>query len=84
MLGTLVGGRISIAAASISVAKTGLAIAVRYSENRRQFGPSGEAEVPILDYLTQQRALLPALATTYGLHFAVRDLIGEIRLGRRR
>ena len=77
MLGTLVGGRISIAAASISVAKTGLAIAVRYSENRRQFGPSGEAEVPILDYLTQQRALLPALATTYGLHFAVRDLIGK-------
>lgn len=77
MLGTLVGGRISIAAASVSAAKTGLAIAVLYSERRRQFGPSGEAEVPILDYLTQQRALLPALATTYGLHFAVRSLIAD-------
>ena len=77
MLGTLVGGRISIAAASVSASKTGLAIAVRYSETRRQFGPSGEPEVSILDYLTQQRSLLPALAATYGLHFAVRDLIGE-------
>ena len=77
MLGTLVGGRVSIAAASVSAAKTGLAIAVRYSDHRRQFGPSGQSEVPILDYLTQQRALLPAVATTYGLHFAVQDLIGS-------
>ena len=77
MLGTLVGGRISIAAASVSAAKTGLTIAVLYSERRRQFGPSGEPEVPILDYLTQQRALLPAVATTYGLHFAVRSLIRD-------
>lgn len=77
MLGTLVGGRISIAAASVSVAKTGLAVAVPYSARRRQFGPSGEAEVPILDFLAQQRRLLPALATTYGLHFAVRSLITD-------
>src|SRR5690606_28046271 len=39
MLGTLVAGRISIAAASVSAAKTGLTIAVRYSDRRRQFGP---------------------------------------------
>lgn len=77
MLGTLVGGRISIAAASVSVAKTGLAVAVPYSARRRQFGPSGQAEVPILDFLAQQRRLLPALATTYGLHFAVRSLIAD-------
>lgn len=75
MLGTLVAGRISIAAASVSAAKTGLTIAVRYSDRRRQFGPEGEPEIPILDYLTQQRLLLPALATTYGLHFATRDLV---------
>jgi len=77
MLGTLVAGRISIAAASVSAAKTGLTIAVRYSARRRQFGPSGAPEVPILDYLTQQRSLLPPLATTYALHFAVRDLVRE-------
>ncbi len=75
MLGTLVAGRISIAAAAGSVARTALAIAVRYTDRRRQFGPPGGAEVPVLDYLAQQRRLLPRLATTYALHFAVRDLV---------
>jgi acyl-CoA oxidase len=79
MLGTLVTGRISIAAASVSAVKTGLTIAVRYTERRRQFGPEGGPEVPLLDYLAMQRTLLPRLATTYGLHFAVRDLLDRIR-----
>ena len=74
MLGTLVAGRVSIAAASLSATKTGLIIAVRYGQERRQFGPEGADEVPVLDYLVHQRALLPRLATTYGLHFALRDL----------
>jgi len=81
MLGTLVGGRISIAAASLSATKTGLTIAVRYSSRRRQFGPSGGAEWPILDYLTQQRLLLPRLATTYALHFALRELVDRYDAG---
>jgi acyl-CoA oxidase len=75
MLGTLVAGRISIAAASVGAAATGLTIALRYSARRRQFGPEGRPEIPVLDYRTQQRLLLPALAATYGLHFAVRDLV---------
>ncbi|MEX0892124.1 MAG: acyl-CoA dehydrogenase [Gemmatimonadota bacterium] len=75
MLGTLVAGRISIAAASVSASKTGLTIAVRYSAARRQFGPEGAGEVPILDYLTQQRLLLPRLGAAYALHFASRELI---------
>ena len=37
-LGTLVGGRVSVGAASISAAETSLAIAVRYATRRRQFG----------------------------------------------
>jgi len=74
MLGTLVMGRISIAAASVSAAKTGLTIAVRRTSHRRQFGPEGGGEVPLLDYPLVQRALLPRLATTLGLHFAVRAL----------
>ncbi|HUP19399.1 MAG TPA: acyl-CoA dehydrogenase, partial [Gemmatimonadota bacterium] len=74
MLGTLVAGRISIAAGSVSAAKVGLAVAVRYSEKRRQFGPEGGPEVPILDYTSHQRRLLPRVAETYALHFAVRDL----------
>ena len=74
MLGTLVAGRISIAAASVSAAKVGLTIAVRWSTRRRQFGPAGGAEVPLLHYLSQQRQLLVPLAATYGLHFAVQGL----------
>ncbi len=77
MLGTLVTGRISIAAASVSAAKTALTVAVRYSAVRRQFGPSGADEVPVLDYLTQQRSLLPRLAASYALHAAVRELAVE-------
>ncbi len=74
MLGTLVTGRVSIAAASVSATKTGLTIAVRHTERRRQFGSEGEPEVALLDHRAVQRALMPRLAATYGLHFAVRDL----------
>lgn len=75
MLGTLVGGRVSVACAGLSASKTGLAVALRYGELRRQFGPSGEREIPILDYQTHQRRLLPRLATAYGLHFALDHLV---------
>ncbi len=74
MLSTLVGGRISIAAAGLSASKVGLTIAIRYGAQRRQFGPKGEAEVPILDYLTHQRRLFPLLANVYAFHFSVNDL----------
>ncbi|MDE2876209.1 MAG: acyl-CoA dehydrogenase family protein [Gemmatimonadota bacterium] len=75
MLGTLIAGRISIAAASQSVAKKALVIAVRYTSGRRQFGPAAGPEVPVLDYLALQRELLPRVARTYAMAFAVRDLI---------
>jgi len=70
MLGTLVQGRVCISGASVSAAKTALTIAVRYGLRRRQFGPEPGHEVPILDYRTHQRRLMPLLATTYALHFA--------------
>ena len=74
MLSTLIGGRISVARAGLSAAKSGLTIAVRYGNRRRQFGPKDEPEVPLLDYRTHKRRLLPRLATTYALHFALEDL----------
>ncbi|HSK18230.1 MAG TPA: acyl-CoA dehydrogenase [Longimicrobiales bacterium] len=75
MLGTLVAGRISIACASLSAAKNGLTIAVRYTDQRRQFGPEGGAEVPVLDYITMQRRLIPRLATAIALDFALKSLV---------
>ena len=74
MLGTLVGGRVSVAAAANAVAKKALWIAVRYGNRRRQFGPPGEPEFALLDYLSHQERLLPRLARTVALHFALRDL----------
>jgi acyl-CoA oxidase len=75
MLGTLVGGRISVAGAALSAARSGLAIAIRYAERRRQFGPSGKPEVTLLDYRTHQRRLLPRLADSYAVGFAHRYLV---------
>jgi acyl-CoA oxidase len=74
MLGTLVGGRVSIGLAALSATKKALALAIRYGGHRRQFGAAGEAERVLLDYPAHQARLLPALATTYGLHFALRAL----------
>nr|WP_278022000.1 hypothetical protein [Flavobacterium ginsengisoli] len=55
-------------------AKSGLTIAIRYSDQRRQFGPEGGSEVPILNYRMHQRRLLPPLAKTYAVHFALQYL----------
>ncbi|MGI8506540.1 MAG: acyl-CoA dehydrogenase [Solirubrobacteraceae bacterium] len=74
MLGTLVQGRVCVAAASVSAAKSALTIAVRYGLRRRQFGPAPGEEVPLLDYRTHQRRLMPLLANTYALHFAQAEL----------
>src|SRR3954470_7916984 len=70
MLGTLVQGRVSVCGASIGATKVALDIAIRRALTRRQFGSPGEPEAVRMDYRTHQRRLLPALATTYALHFA--------------
>ncbi len=80
-IGSLVGGRVSVGAASISVAKSALAIAVRYATRRRQFGPAGEPETLILDYAAHQRRLMPRLAATFAYHFAFERLIDDYVAG---
>ena len=75
MLGTLVGGRISVPRAGLSACKTALTIAIKYALKRRQFAPKdGEQETILLDYPSHQRRLMPLLATTYALDFALKDL----------
>ena len=74
MLSALVAGRVSIALGALSASKSGLAIAIRYGEQRRQFGPQGGEEFRLLDYRSHQRRLMPLLASTYALHFALRHL----------
>ncbi len=70
MIGALVQGRISIAGAALAVARNGLTIAVRWGERRRQFGTGLDMDTPLMDYLTHQRRLLPAIATSYALQAA--------------
>jgi acyl-CoA oxidase len=79
MVGTLVQGRISVSGAAVSAGKSALAIAIRYGDSRRQFkAPDSDREIRILDFLAHQRALLPALATTYAMHFAQSALVAEL------
>ena len=76
MLGTLVRGRISVAGGAGTATQKALTLAIRYGATRRQFSnPATGEEVVVLDYLAHQRKLLPALATTYALHFAQEDLV---------
>ena len=74
MLGTLVGGRIAVASASVSAGKLALTIALRYADRRRQFGPAGQPELRLIDYPQHRRRLLPDLAMTFALHGAVRAI----------
>jgi acyl-CoA oxidase len=79
MLGTLVRGRVSVGGAAGSATKLALDIAVRYGDLRRQFAaPGRDREIVINDYLVHQRKLLPALATTYALHFAQAELVSTM------
>ncbi|MGV3459392.1 MAG: acyl-CoA dehydrogenase [Flavobacterium sp.] len=74
MLGTLVGGRIGIPRSALAASKTGLAIAIKYGDKRRQFGPGDGPEVPILNYRMHQRRLMPYLSNAYALHFGLQHL----------
>jgi acyl-CoA oxidase len=74
MLGTLVGGRIGIPRSGLAASKAGLAIAILYGDQRKQFGPEGGEEIPILNYQTHQKRLMPLLANTYALHFSLQYL----------
>jgi acyl-CoA oxidase len=74
-IGALVAGRVSVALGALSAMKSGLAIAIRYGDRRRQFGAAGADEVRLLDYRTHQRKLLPRLASAYALDFALKYLV---------
>lgn len=77
MLGTLVAGRICVARGALSAAQSALAIAIKYSLKRRQFGPDEGEEMLIMDYPTHQRRLFPPLARSYAASFALGALVSR-------
>lgn len=58
-----------IGQAAVDACKVGVTIAVRYGVKRPQFGDRA-----VMGYVTHQRRLLPALATTYAMHLAMLQL----------
>ena len=79
MLGTLIRGRISVAATGGSAARKALTIATRYAEQRRQFdAPDSDTEMLVMDYRVHQRKLLPLIAKSYALQFAQNEVTAEL------
>uniref|UniRef100_A0A8C6K4I1 Acyl-coenzyme A oxidase n=1 Tax=Melopsittacus undulatus TaxID=13146 RepID=A0A8C6K4I1_MELUD len=74
-LGSLSTGRIFITAISITNLKLALSIAIRFSAARRQFGPTDDEEIPVLEYQMQQWRLLPYLAAAYALDYFCKSLL---------
>ena len=50
----------------------------RRERARSSRAPGSDGEVTVLDYLAHQRRLLPALATSYALHFAQGELTSDL------
>jgi len=69
MIGGLIVGRLLIAQGAVDASKVALAIAIRYSRSRPQFG-----DRIVMDYVTHQRRLLVPLSNVYALGFALLDV----------
>jgi len=67
-LGVLSSGRVGITGMGIVNLKVALTIAIRYSAVRKQFGPTPEKEIPVLEYQMQQWRLIPYVAAYYALN----------------
>ncbi|ANS80245.1 Acyl-coenzyme A oxidase 1, peroxisomal [Serinicoccus hydrothermalis] len=80
MLGTLVRGRICVAAGAATASRKALSIATRYALRRRQFSaPGHDGDVVLMDYLAHQRKLIPAIATAYAHTFAVNEVVERLQ-----
>ncbi|XP_063238465.1 peroxisomal acyl-coenzyme A oxidase 3-like isoform X2 [Bacillus rossius redtenbacheri] len=65
VLGNLSAGRVSIIGSCTQYLTKAMTIAVRYSAVRRQFGPSDDEELPVIEYQLQQWRVFPYLAAAY-------------------
>nr|XP_012328946.1 peroxisomal acyl-coenzyme A oxidase 3 isoform X1 [Aotus nancymaae]XP_012328947.1 peroxisomal acyl-coenzyme A oxidase 3 isoform X1 [Aotus nancymaae]XP_012328948.1 peroxisomal acyl-coenzyme A oxidase 3 isoform X1 [Aotus nancymaae]XP_012328949.1 peroxisomal acyl-coenzyme A oxidase 3 isoform X1 [Aotus nancymaae] len=77
-LGSLSWGRVTIMGMAVANLKLAVSIAVRFSATRRQFGPTEDEEIPVLEYQTQQWRLLPYLAAAYVLDHVSKSLFLDL------
>lgn len=73
-LGALSGGRVTITGICAQYMITALTIAIRYCAVRKQFGPTEDNELPVIEYQTQQWRIIPHLAEMYALKIFSLDL----------
>eukprot|EP00731_Ephydatia_muelleri_P022450 Em0015g33a len=65
MLAPLSAGRVTITSFQIGYLRAAISTAIRYSACRRQFGPTPQEELPVLEYQLQQWRLFPYLAAAF-------------------
>ncbi|AFA72118.1 acyl-CoA oxidase [Gordonia polyisoprenivorans VH2] len=79
MLGTLIRGRVSVAATAGAAGRKALALATKYGTVRKQFeAPGADDEITVLDYLGHQRKLLPLIAKSYAITCTQNELVAEL------
>ncbi|XP_012224250.1 peroxisomal acyl-coenzyme A oxidase 3 [Linepithema humile] len=66
-LGALSRGRVTITVMCAHYMTLALTIAIRYCSVRKQFGPTEENELPVIEYQSQQWRLFPHLAEMYAI-----------------
>ena len=74
-LAALSDGRVKIASACPVACLKGLIIGLRYTAQRRQFGPKGQLEQSLLDYPSIQQRLFPYFAESIISFFSNRKLL---------
>lgn len=77
MADQLLSGRLCIASMSMSAAKMSLLITLRYSQKRKAMGADGKSSWPLINFQLQRNALIPLLARTYALNFALNQVKNE-------
>lgn len=71
LLGTLLGGRVSISIICTHYMSLAMVIAICYSAVRKQFGPTEENELPVIEYQAQVRMSILSSCARFGRYYIV-------------